>query len=114
MFKRLAKSRLADLKRGGFRPLPPRRVALRGAGFFNDTHSNDNLPGFRRPKGQRRIPTPALVCHWFDRNGRLECRWQLEANGDAPLSDFAEHCTTDRAFGLSSTQPRGRGPALAG
>ena len=114
MFKRLAKSRLADLKRGGFRPLPPRRVALRGAGFFNDTHSNDNLPGFRRPKGQRRIPTPALVCHWFNRDGRLECRWQAEPNGDAPISDFAEHATTGRASGLSSTQPRGRGLALAG
>jgi len=114
MFKRLAKSGLADFKFGGFRPLPPRRIALRGAGFFNETISNDNLPGLRRPKGQRRIPTPALVCHWFDRNGRLECRWQAESNGDAPLSDFAEHRTTDRAFGLSSTQPRGRGPALAG
>jgi hypothetical protein len=114
MFKRLAKSRLADLKRGGFRPLQPRRVALRGAGFFNDPHSNDNLPGFRHPKGQRRIPTPALVCHWFNRDGRLECRWQAEPNGDAPISDFAEHATTGRASGLSSTQPRVRGLALAG
>ena len=116
MFKRLAKSRLADFKRGGFRPLQPRRVALRGAGFFNDTHSNDNLPGFRRPKGQRRIPTPALVCHWINRNGRLECRWQVEAepNGDAPINDFDEHAAAGRNSGLSSTQPRGRGLALAG
>jgi hypothetical protein len=114
MFKRLAGSKLADFKFGGFRPLQPQRVAVRGAGFFNEPLSNDNLPGFRRPKGQRRIPTPALVCHWFNRNGRLECRWQAEPNGDAPLSDFAEHRTTDRAFGLSSTQPRRRGVALAG
>ena len=114
MFKRLAKSRLADLKRGRFRPLQPRRVALRGAGIFNETHSNDNLPGFRRPKGQRRIPTPALVCHWFNRNGRLECRWQAESNGDAPLSDFAEHRTTGRASGQPSMQPRGRAQTLAG
>jgi len=113
MFKRLAKSRLADLKRGGFRP-PQRRVAPRAAGFFDDAHSNDNLPGLRRPKGQRRIPTPALVCHWFNRNGRLECRRQAESNGDVPLSDFAEHRTTDRASGQSSMQPRGRGLALAG
>jgi hypothetical protein len=114
MFTRLAKSRLADLKRGGFRPLQPRRVALRGAGFFNETHSNDNLPGLRRPKGQRRIPTPALVCHWFNRNGRLECRWQVEPHGDTPIGDFNEHITTGRTSGLSSTQPRGRGLALAG
>jgi hypothetical protein len=114
MFKRLAKSRLADLKRGGFRPLQPRRVALRGAGFFNETHSNDNLPGFRRPKGQRRIPTPALVCHWFNHDGRLECRWQAEPNGDAPIGDFDEHAAAGRTSGLSSTQPRGCGLALAG
>jgi hypothetical protein len=110
MFKRLAKSRLADLKRGGFRPLQPRRVALRGAGIFDDTHSNGNLPGFRRPKGQRRIPTPALVCHWFNCHGRLECRWQAE--GDAPISDFDEHAAPGRTSGLSSTRPRGL--ALAG
>src|SRR6202022_850114 len=113
MFKRLAKSRL-DLKRGGFRPLQPRRVALRGAGLFNDPPSNDNLPGFRRPKGQRRIPTPALVCHWFNRNGRLECRWQAEAGGDTPIGDFDEYGAAGRTSGLSLTQPRGRGLALAG
>ena len=114
MFTRLAKSKLADFKVGGFRPLQPRRVALRGAGFFNDTPSNDNLPGLRRPKGQRRIPTPALACHWFNRDGRLECRWQAEPNGDAPISDFGEHRTTGGASGLSSMQPRGRSLALAG
>ena len=114
MFKRLAKSRLADLKRGGFRPLQPRRVALRGAGFFNETHSNDNLPGFRHPKGRRRIPTPALACHWIDRNGRLKCRWQAEPGGDTPIRDFDEHNATGRTSGLSSMQPRGRGLALAG
>jgi hypothetical protein len=116
MFKRLAKSRLADFKRGGFRPLLPRRVALRGAGFFNATHSNDNLPGFRHPKGQRRIPTPALVCHWFNCNGRLECRWQAEAEpgGETPISDFDENGAAGRSSGLSPTQPHGRGLALAG
>ncbi|SHI04933.1 hypothetical protein [Bradyrhizobium erythrophlei] len=114
MFKRLAKSRLADFKFGGFRPLQSRRIALGGAGLFNEPHSNDNLPGFRRPKGQRRIPTPALVCHWFNHHGRLECRWQAEPNGDAPISDFDEHAAAGRTSGLSSTRPRGCGLALAG
>jgi hypothetical protein len=81
MFKRLAKSGLADLAFGGF--LQPLRMAQRGAGFSIASHSNDNLPGLRRPRGQRRIPTPALACHWFDRNGRLECRWHAETD-DAP------------------------------
>jgi hypothetical protein len=52
------------------------------------THSNDNLPGLRRPAaaGKRRSPTPALACHWFDRNGRLECRWQVETKEDGPAA----------------------------
>jgi hypothetical protein len=110
----LADSWLADFKLGGFRPLQPRRVALRGAGFFNEPPSNDNLPGLRRPKGQRRIPSPALACHWVDRNGRLECHWQAEPNGDAPIGDFDQHGSTGRASGPSSMQPRGRSLALAG
>jgi hypothetical protein len=96
MFKRLAKSRLADIKLGGFRPLQPPRVALRGAGFFNEPPSNDNLPGFRRPKGQRRIPTPALACHWFDRNGRLECRWQFDFVPRTALEDSDPEGSTGR------------------
>ncbi len=114
MFKKLAKSRLADFKRGGFRPLRPRRVALRGAGSFNKPHSNDNLPGLRRPKGQRPIPTLALVCHWFNCNGRLECRWQVEPHGDTPIGDFDEHIAAGQTSGLPSPGPRGRGLALAG
>jgi hypothetical protein len=129
MFKRLAISgfsdfrfayfRFANFGFGGLRSLQPRRVALRGAGFFidtpsNDTHSNDNLPGLRRPKGQRRIPSPALACHWFNHNGRLECRWQAEPSGDAPIGDFDEHRTMGSASGPSSMHPRGRGLALTG
>jgi hypothetical protein len=119
MFKRLAKSRLADFWLadfwlGAFQPLQPRLIAWRGAGFSIESPSNDNLPGFRRPKGQRRIPTPALACHWFDRNGRLECRWRAEPGGDAPIGDFDEHGTTGRASGPSSMQPRDRGLALTG
>ena len=110
MFKRLAKSGLADFTFGGF--LQPLRMAQRGAGFSIASHSNDNLPGLRRPRGQRRIPTPALACHWFDRNGRLECRWQAEPDDDAPIA--GEHGTIDRASGQSSMQPRGRSLALAG
>jgi hypothetical protein len=61
--------------------------------FSRNVHSNDNLPGFRRPvaTGRRRSPSPALACHWFNRNGRLECRWLAEINDDAPLGDVDEH-----------------------
>ena len=74
MFKTLAKSGLLDFRFAGLRP--------RLSAFSRNSHSNDNLPGFRRPKGRRRIPTPALACHWIVRDGRLECRWQ--ADGDLP------------------------------
>ena len=76
MFTRLAKFRLVQSRRTA--PGPGEAIM----------HSNDNLPGLRRPKGRRRIPTPALACHWIDRNGRLECRWQ--ADGDAPVADAGE------------------------
>jgi hypothetical protein len=112
MFNRLAKSGLADFTFGRFRQPP--RIAQRGPGFSIEFHSKDNLPGLRRPKGQRRIPTPALACHWFDRNGRLECRWQSEPDGDAPIGDSGGHETIGRASGPSSMQPRGRSLALAG
>jgi hypothetical protein len=114
MFTRLAKSRLADFILG-FGPLEPRRFALRGAGCFNDAYSNDNLPGFRRPVavGKRRSPTPALACHWFKRNGRLECRWHPERDDSPPgNSDEQEHSTADRACRRSPT--RSRHLALAG
>jgi hypothetical protein len=78
-------------------------------------HSNDNLPGFRRPAeaGKRRFPTPVLVCHWFNRNGRLESHWQAETN-DAPTGAFDEHPATDRSRGRSSMRSRGCGLGLAG
>jgi hypothetical protein len=98
MFKKLAKSGLVDFSVGGFRNL--RRAAPCQAGFSNQTPANDNLPGLRRPKGRRRIPSPALACHWLDRSGRLECRWQVESSGDAAIADVDEHarCATDRVF----------------
>ena len=79
MFKTLAKSGLLDFRFAGLQP--------RVAAFSSNSHSNDNLPGFRRPKGRRRIPTPALACHWIVRDGRLECRWQ--ANGELPKPALA-------------------------
>jgi hypothetical protein len=73
-------------------------------------HGNDNLPGLRRPAeaGQRRSPTPVLTCHWFNRDGRLECHWQAETS-DAPTGAFDEHQATGRFRGRSSMLPYGRG-----
>jgi hypothetical protein len=73
MFETLAKSGLLDFRFAGLQP--------RVAAFSRHSHSNDNLPG------RRRIPTPALACHWIVRNGRLECRWQ--ADGDLPKPALA-------------------------
>src|SRR5258708_34049374 len=87
MFARLAKTRLAKtrhaktrLARSGLAklwPVQPRHIAARlhEIRLFHRPYSNDNLPGLRHPKGQRRVPSPALTCHWLDRNGRLECCW---------------------------------------
>jgi hypothetical protein len=110
MFARLAKlPRLVNFRRAGPRHLVPPLCDV--------VHSNDNLPGFRRPAatGRRRPPTPALACHWFNYNGRLECRWRAETS-DTPTDDSDEHHrrTTGRASGRSSMQPRGRGLALTG
>jgi hypothetical protein len=97
MFERLAK----------FRFLKPRRMA---PGPREAMHSNDNLPGFRRPGGERRIPSPALACHWFDRNGRLECRWLAGTNTDVPPDAVDQR----PAPGQPRSPPRGRGLTLAG
>jgi hypothetical protein len=107
MFARLAESTFVK-----FRLAQSRRTAP-GPGKAI-MPSNDNLPGLRRPKGRRRIPTSALACHWIDRNGRLESRWQAVPGGDAPIGDFDEHGMMGRASGLPSMQPRGRSLALAG
>jgi len=77
MFKRLAK----------FRFLKPRRIV---PGLREAMPANDNLLGFRRPGGQRWIPSRALVCHWslIDDGTRLGCRWQLEIPAQAALRDW--------------------------
>jgi hypothetical protein len=92
MFTKLAEFRLAQSRR----PAPGPNEAIRP--------SNDNLPGLRRPKGRRRIPNPALACHWIDRNGRLECRWQAESSGDAPVAD-AEGCPDGTSFSAKAIGP---------
>jgi hypothetical protein len=103
MFARLAE----------FRLVRPRRIAPGPRGAIMPC--NDNLPGFRRPAeaGKRRPPTPVLACHWFDRNGRLECRWQAETS-DTTTDAIDEHQALGRSRGRSSMLPRGRGLALAG
>jgi hypothetical protein len=58
------------------------RIAPRRVAAFNNSHSNDNRPGLRRPPGQCRRPKQALACHWIEIDGRLECRWE-QAKGDA-------------------------------
>jgi len=86
MFSRLAKSGLVKFRLVSARRIAPgpREAMFSKNMFWRDIHCNDNLPGFRRPAatGKRRSPSPALACHWFDRNGRLECRWRVESFDD--------------------------------
>lgn len=91
MFTRLAE----------FRPFEPQRVA---APWDEAMHSNDNLPGRRRPAGERRSPPPALACHWYlnDRDGRLECRWEVVDLEEVPADRVRD--------GL----PKSRGEAVRG
>jgi hypothetical protein len=103
MFSRLAKSGLVK-----FRLVQPRRIApgpreamFSKDMFWRDIHCNDNLPGFRRPAatGKRRSPSPALACHWFDRNGRLECRWRVESFDEPSVEEPAARQTSSRISG---------------
>ena len=108
MFTGLAKFRFVQ----SWRIAPGPCEAMFSKGMFSrDMHSNDNLLGFSRPGAERRIPSPALACHWFNRNGRLECRWQAETIDDAPLGGVDEH---ELRNGQPSMQPRGRALTLAG
>lgn len=68
MFEKLAR----------FRHVQPQRMALP---LHATAHSNDNLSGFRRPQGSRRIPPPALACHWSLIDGMLTCHWRVESLG---------------------------------
>jgi hypothetical protein len=108
MFERLAKSGLAR-----FWAVQPRRVVPRPHLADVLAYSNDNLPGFRRPAAarERRAPIPVLACHWFNRDGRLECRWQAEPDGDAPIGGFEQH---GRISGTSPWRPHSGRLVLAG
>jgi len=108
MFTKLAKSRLAKL----WLVQPQHTVpGMHEVRLSNSTYSNDNLPGLRRPKGQRRIPSPALTCHWIDRNGRLECCWHpVDTPGGG--RDENPYSPSGRACGRSPL--RSRNLALAG
>jgi hypothetical protein len=69
-------------------------------------HSNDNLPGFRRPAGgQRARPKLALACHWCLIGGRLECRWEVETP-DGTRSPISTEPEAGRAFGRPVAPPR--------
>jgi len=97
MFKALAKSWLAPSRRTA----PGPRLAI--------THSNDNLPGFRRPAAvKRRAPPPVLACHWLHRDERLECCWHVETGG-APTGGFEED--GHGAMGSRAPTDRRRGRA---
>jgi hypothetical protein len=111
MFTRLAKSGLAR-----FRPAWPQVLAPRPHQAGVAAFANDNLPGARRPaaSGKRRSPTPVLVCHWLDRDGRLECRWQADPDGDAPIGKVDEPGTKGRVTGPLPMSPRSGGLALVG
>ncbi|SRR6266849_4876384 len=89
MFTRLAEFRLVQSRRTA----PGPREAF--------THSNDNLPGLRRPGGQRRIPSPVLTCHWFliDGGTRLGCRWLAEASTQTAPEDSDAEQTSKRTSG---------------
>jgi hypothetical protein len=77
MFRKLATVRLFQ----------SRRMAPLRASAFNDSHSNDNRPGFRRPADRRARPKPSLVCHWIEVGGRLECRWDAAGGNGASRND---------------------------
>jgi hypothetical protein len=55
-----------------------------------------------------------LACHWVDRDGRLECRWQAEPDGDAPIGGFEQHGSKSRISGTSPQRPHGGRLVLAG
>src|ERR1700741_725918 len=77
-------------------PFRLQRTAPRGKAAFDNSHSNATRVGFRRPADQRRRPKPALVCHWIEVGGRLECRW--EAATDGAVSQSERPRLTGRAF----------------
>jgi hypothetical protein len=87
MFRKIAK----------LRPLETWRIA---PGTRVSVHSNDNLPGFRRPAGCRRPrPNQTLACHWRLVDGQLECRWNIESADGVPPDAFKPQPRASRALG---------------
>jgi hypothetical protein len=82
------------------RPFRSWRIASRRAAQFNNSHSNDNRPGFRRPSGQCLRPKQVLACHWIEIDGHLECRWET-ACGEASQA----HPEQPRLIGRSFEPP---------
>jgi hypothetical protein len=87
MFKRLAK----------FRLFQSWRLAHR---LQEAMPANDNLPSVLRPRGQRRIRSPALTCRWslIDGGTRLGCRWQPEALAQTALEDSDSEPMNNQTF----------------
>src|SRR3979490_1327854 len=83
MFAKLAKTGLVITGLVKFWLVQPRRITPGAYKAGRPAYCNDNLPAARRSISRRRPPTPALPCHWLDRDGRLECCWHREG-GDAP------------------------------
>ena len=107
MFTTLAKSGLARLRLIQLRRIAP---GSHQVVFSHHQHLNDNLPGFRRlaAAGKRRSPSPALACHWIDRDGRLECCWHFETTPRGGF-DAPQQSAPDSACGRSTL----RSPNLA-
>ena len=93
MFAELAKIPLFQPRRAA----PARRATM---------HSNDNLPGFRRPVGgQRPRPNLALACHWYLVDGRLECRWRNATPDGAPIKARETQSAAERVSNPSLRWP---------
>jgi hypothetical protein len=81
MFAKLAKTGLAKTGLAKFWLVQPPRMTPGAYKAGRPSYCNDNLPAAHRAIS--RPPTPALACHWLNRDGRLECCWHRES-GDAP------------------------------
>jgi len=92
MFEKLAK----------FRLVKPRHMAPH---WLEAVHSNDNMPGRRRPASRRPSSRPVLACHWvFIDESRLECRWTVESVDETSVEQPDGHHITSKISGL----PTGR------
>lgn len=78
-------------------------------------HANDNRPGLRpAATGTCRSPTPVLTCHWFDRDGRLECRWGVQTGDDAPTTEASVATDLERRPHAPSFSAKAAGHPRAG